>query len=222
LYFPRRVTVDLISDYIKQHVKSIGCLALGTITLGTGYTIIEKDDAIVSSCPEEITQDASFCRVSELHSAIRAAEDRYSIPHGLLAGLAMVESFGYVYILNSDNDGSAGMFQLEPWVAKKYGMDVYDPKYAKTNKNYGRRLENFYKSQTVDSLPHHDQRFDPVISADVAGHYLRDVYHTKRNWNVTIAAYKVGAKHAFSYKAHHGKYIDAVLEAQRYYTNNSS
>jgi len=74
--------------------------------------------------------------------------------------LAMIESYLKETVVNSA--WAAGIRQLMPWTANKYGLVV---------------------NEFVD------QRYDPFLSTDAAILYLKDLYSIFNNWTLVLAAY---------------------------------
>jgi membrane-bound lytic murein transglycosylase D len=61
--------------------------------------------------------------------------------------------------------GNTGIWQLQYLIAIKYGL----------------RIESFY-----------DERLSPILSANAALHYIKDLYQTTANWYLAISAYSCG------------------------------
>ncbi len=88
---------------------------------------------------------------------------KYDIPDELIS-LCIVESA--VTTTAVSRAGAAGMWQLMPATARRYGL-------------------------RVDELV--DERFDVYKSTEVAAHFLRDVHKGLGRWDLTVLSYNCGA-----------------------------
>src|SRR3989338_6474964 len=88
-----------------------------------------------------------FLRVYRWDNIISKVEKQYSIPEGLLSGLAMRESYGNPLELNQGSDGGAGLFQFQPGTAREYGLKTYGhSRKTGRDRNHGLKLISLAKS----------------------------------------------------------------------------
>ena len=238
-----KIFTEVVSDAIWKGLKiagTAGFIVLAQLTgvvvpagiAGTGvysvYSMLqhpENSSVVVEDCPERETLEGKFCRTYKYDDVISSAEKRYSIPNGLLAGIAMVESYGDPLQLNHEDDGSAGLFQLETDVAKEKGLVVYDEGGVKL------RMLVEKKGYNVAELKRYDDRFDVKKSTETAAHYLHDLHndmakrqkHDRRlaghdTWDLAVAAYKVGPDNVAGYFSNsQGVYVELTKEYWMHY-----
>ena len=122
-------------------------------------------------------------------------ENTYQLEPGILAGLAIQESFAEPTMLNYSNDGGVGMFQFMPGTARNYGLNVHgNSTLSSRDIAHGRemrRLVNNY-NHNLEKLIEYDERFDPIKSADAAAKYLNDLYIQHGNLDAALSAYNQG------------------------------
>ncbi len=195
------------------------------------YSFFEKNTETELYCsPSRETIDGKLCRVKRWKESIESTEAKYKIPNGLLAGIAMAESYGDPTITNKD--GSAGLFQLEPHIAEQYGLYVY---YHGNNPKTSLQDLMSQNKPVVETLQAYDERFNVEKATETAGHYLHDLHSTfvkkqslDKNlqshdaWNLAAAAYAVGVSSADAHLDSHGAYIGYVQAYQRYYVQQTS
>lgn len=171
-----------------------------------------------------------FCRTYQWDAHISLAEKVNNIPKGLLAGIVMAESSGNPVILNKNDDGSAGFFQIPPSVMQGYGVPLYDKKHIE-EREYGKKLRKLAEMEGYEQgqLEQYDSRFGVGLSAFIVGKYLKEKHayieeQQKNNplfpgndaWDLAIASYKKPA-HQIGNCAQRIRYINKVKEYQRYY-----
>jgi len=126
---------------------------------------------------------------------IDRTERKYGLEEGILTGLMIRESKGNPLMLNSLDDGGAGLMMFQPGTARNYGLKVYeDAKSTGRDKNHGRKLRilvNKYKHD-YQSLLEIDERFDPEKCIDAAGRFLRDLHKRYKTWDRALSAYNQG------------------------------
>lgn len=93
---------------------------------------------------------------------IRPVLEKYGLPAELAMLPAIESAFNPFAVSRS---GAAGLWQFIPSTARRYGL-------------------------RVDNLV--DERFDILKSTEAAALYLRDLYSTFRNWELTLASYNCG------------------------------
>lgn len=180
--------------------------------------------------------EGKFCRTARFDEVIAAAEKQYQIPEGMLGGIAMIESYGEPFILNTQDDGSAGLFQIEPEVALEHRFLIYDPVHAKTgSKAYGKALREFVREwqQSDKQLETIDERFNVEKSADIAAKHLTALHEAMKEsqkydkklaehdaWDLAVAAYAVGREKAHGYVNRNGPYVGLVRQYQQYYVTH--
>lgn len=102
-------------------------------------------------------------------------EEKYELPKGILAGLALQESQGYPDKLAYNADGGVGLFQLQPGVGASYGMNIYGDSRRvgvdKKNGNDVKRLVDRFNNNLI-SLSEFDDRFNPYLSSIAAARHL--------------------------------------------------
>lgn len=136
-----------------------------------------------------------FLRVFRWSRILEKVEGEFGIPPGLLAGLAMRESFGDPLALNANDDGGAGLFMFQPGTAKLFGLKVWGNSNATgRDRNYGIKLRQWAESMNWDyeRMSKEDERFDVEKSARAAAKYLKVEYKKYGSWDAALSAYNCG------------------------------
>ena len=142
------------------------------------------------------SREGRFCRAFRWDVVYEKMERRYGLPQGILAGLAMHESFGNPLELNLEDEGDAGLFQITPETAKNLGLKVYGNARGYKNRAHGKRLREFVKDRCendYDCARTPDDRLDVERASDAAARYLRD--ELKRyggDMNKALTAFNAG------------------------------
>src|SRR3989338_3015614 len=161
-----------------------------------------------------------FERTYRWNKQISAAEARYGIERGILAGLIMRESEGDPLKLNSRDDGGVGLMMFQPGTARTMGLKVYGSSRATgVDRNHGRELRslvNKYKFN-LGTLARLDERFDIVKCIDAGARYLRVLYNKYGSWDTALSAYNRGTPARFARFTTH---VRAVRKYQNYYLRN--
>jgi hypothetical protein len=93
------------------------------------------------------TLEGKYQRTARWDNIFKYYEIKYNIEPGILAGLAMRESYGNPLQLNNRGDGGAGLFQFQPGTARYYGLNVYGDSYATgKDENHGKELLSLLKN----------------------------------------------------------------------------
>ncbi len=180
----------------------------------TKEAIIEEEDSNLDITPESLENMVSkeldmgavresnkfstkgrFLRTYRWDQIIADAETRHSIEPGLLAGLAMRESYGNPLELNSNYDGGAGLYMFQPGTARRMGLKIFGNSRATgRDRNHGLRLKHFVAGNRwdYDKLARADERFDVEKSSDAAARYLRGMYDRHGSWDAALSAYNRG------------------------------
>ncbi|MBI5398905.1 transglycosylase SLT domain-containing protein [Candidatus Woesearchaeota archaeon] len=166
--------------------------------------------------------EGKFLRAYRWNDTFTAAEKKYGIEAGILAGLAMRESYGNPLELNSGSDGGAGLFQFQPGTARQYGLHISGQSAATgRDRHNGRRLCKLIETyhRTYDALARTDERFHIVRSTYAAAHYLHDLKTKHGTWDNALSAYNRGTPSKNPLLTEH---VTAVRTYQRYYLQHLS
>ena len=140
--------------------------------------------------------EGKLLRAQRFHHLFDHYESINQLEPGLLAGLAIQESFAEPTMLNFSNDGGVGKFQFMPGTARDYGLNVYgNSNSTRRDLSHGRQMRSLVNkyNNNLEDLIKYDDRFDPVKSTDAAARYLRFLID-KHSGNVdaAISAYNQG------------------------------
>jgi len=182
---------------------------------------------------KENTPMGRFVRAYLWDNVISMTEKKYKIPKGLLAGLAMQESYGNPLKTNNRNDGGAGMFMFQPGTARKeLRLKVYGNSNATgRDRTYGKKLAEIIAEHKRDykTLSKIDERLDVQKSTDAAARYLlilvrkwgltRGIKSNSENkrtkaWDKAISAYNRGRPARFPRETTH---VKKVRDYQAFY-----
>jgi len=175
------------------------------------------------TAPRESTK-GKFERTNRFDELIDKVEGKYGIQKGVLAALAMREGYGNPLQLNSSNDGGAGMIQMQPGMARHYGLKTFGKsKRLGRDRIHGKKLKKLLDNINYDygKAAKYDERFDVVKNVDAAGRMMRDLYKVYKNWDKAISAYNVGQK-KFSKVPTKTSHVKHVREFQKYYNARDS
>jgi soluble lytic murein transglycosylase-like protein len=149
---------------------------------------------MVNSNPDSIV--GKFERTYRWDKIIDSAEDKYNIESGLLAGLIMRESGGNPLMLNSRDDGGAGLLQIQPGTGRiDLGLKVYGTsKKTGRDRNHGMRLKKLVRENhwNYGVLAEIDERFNVPKSIDAGARYLKKLYDKHGSWDKALSAYNRG------------------------------
>jgi|TARA_B100001971_G_scaffold196081_1_gene203537 hypothetical protein len=148
---------------------------------------------VINSNPDSMV--GKFERTYRWDKRIDSAEDRYDIESGLLAGLIMRESGGNPLMLNSRNDGGAGLLQFQPGTGREYGLKVYGTsKKTGVDRNHGMRLKKLVRENNGNYgiLAEIDERFSVPKSIEAGAVYLKKLYDEHNSWDKALSAYNRG------------------------------
>ena len=134
------------------------CPSLGSIPYNTA---IQKQILLFTETRRK-TMSFALGRYSSYLPVFKSIFDKYGIPEDIIA-LVIVESA--VSPKAVSRVGAAGIWQLMPETAKKYGLRVDDVI---------------------------DERFDPIPSCDAAARYLKSAYKRFGDWSLAVASYNCG------------------------------
>lgn len=145
---------------------------------------------------------------------------KYKIQQGLLGGLLMQESYGNPIMLNSRDDGGAGMAMFQPGTARWRGLEVYgDSHETGADPTHGKKLRELVEehNKKYSVLRTLDERFDAETAIEASAKflvYLRDRYGS---WNKAIHAYNAGNVSRYTMRTTH---IDGTRRNQLEYLDN--
>lgn len=165
------------------------------------------------------TTHGRFLRTLRWDKIISDAEARYGIPDGLMAGLAMRESYGNPTELNSGSDGGAGLYMFQPGTAQEMGMSTYGKSTAQgRDTNHGRNLIELCRSLNWDytQLAATDERFDVEKASDAAARYLVKWKQRFGSWDKALSAYNRGPGRVAS-TPRNTQHVKMTRIYQRYY-----
>ncbi|NJL43869.1 MAG: lytic transglycosylase domain-containing protein [Nitrosarchaeum sp.] len=174
-------------------------------------------DMIVNTKPYQ--SRGRLLRTLRWDEEIRAAEQLYGIPAGMLAGLAMREGLGDPLKLNDGNDGGAGLFQFQPGTARQYGLKVWgDSNRTGRDVAHGRALRAYCESTGWDYgyLARADERFDVNKATDAAARFLSELKERHGSWDAALAAYNGGGSAPSRWKRGERKFVNHVRAVRQY------
>jgi soluble lytic murein transglycosylase-like protein len=171
------------------------------------------------------TVEGKLKRAIRFSKLMEEYEQKYGIEKGLLAGLMMQESFAEPTMLNSTGDGGVGLFQIQPGIARHYGLNVYGTSNRTgADFNHGREIKALIEkyNNNLDLLVNYDQRFDPEKSTETAAKLMRELHLRYKDWNSATSAYNQGrpasnpleTKHVRGVRNYQRAYLDYMNEAR--------
>jgi hypothetical protein len=103
-----------------------------------------------------------------------AVEERYGIPRHTILAMVMHESAGGAAILNSGNDGGAGLSHMQPSIASQFGLKIYGNNAKLVDRVHGAELRKLYSSCKMNwmIMSNKDDRFHPIANLDAVGRML--------------------------------------------------
>ena len=134
-------------------------------------------------------------RAERFRDLFEKYENKYSIPSGLLAGLAMQESYAEPITLNSTDDGGGGPMQFQPGTARSLGMKILgESNRTGRDFNHGRELRDLLERHdyNIDIIARIDERFDPTKAIPAAAFYLSHLKDRFGTWERAVSAYRRG------------------------------
>ncbi len=160
-------------------------------------------------------------RAKRFDNLFKKYESKYDMPEGLLAGLAMQESYGEPLKLNSSGDGGAGLMQMQPGTAIWLGLEIYgNGVNTGVDLVNGRELKEMVRrnNNDLDLIMKKDERFDPEKSIEAAAKFLNWQYERFGDWHSALSAYNRGIPAANPLSTVH---VNRTLESKHAYNNNS-
>ena len=103
-----------------------------------------------------------------------AVEDRYNLPHGFIFAMMLQETNGIEFLLNSLNDGGAGLCHMQPLMATWFGLKTYNDCTAMVCRVDAIALKQFINTNKGKRalLAKVDERLDHVKNLDAAGRMI--------------------------------------------------
>ena len=103
-----------------------------------------------------------------------AVEDRYNLPHGFIFAMMLQETNGIEFLLNSKNDGGAGLCHMQPDMTHLFGLVTYNDCNEHICFLDALALRKFiYKHRYERALlARIDERLDHVKNLDAAGRMI--------------------------------------------------
>ncbi len=163
-----------------------------------------------------------FLRTYRWKNIIEENERKYGIEKGLLAAVAMHESYGDPLELNAGDDGGAGLMMFQPGTAQAYGLKTWgDSRKAGRDRNHGIKLRKLAREHNwdYDELSDLDERFDVEKSVDAAARLLNDLHTKHGTWNDALSAYNRGTPAS---NPKNTKYVQNVRAAHHYWSAERS
>jgi|SRR3989344_4338968 len=220
-------------NYLARTAKVLGLLALiqGSCSKSIDQ-VVQAPVKIEEALPQKIipqktiikketipnydvnTDLGRFLRTLRWDYILTSKELEYGLPSGLLGGLAMRESYGDPLRLNGGDDGGAGLFQIQPGMARAYGLKVFSTSKAKgRDKKHGKKLDQLVEKEDLNygPLADRDDRFNAHKATDAAARILRDEYKALGSWDLALAAYNAGRE-----RAKHHINSNHVIETKRF------
>jgi len=101
-------------------------------------------------------------------------ERKYGLPDNVLMAMIMQESCGADLLLNSLNDGGAGLCHMQGYMARLFSLKVYMNCNEIRCLKHGNDLRRLINSSPMDRkfLYRYDERFHPILNLDAAGRML--------------------------------------------------
>lgn len=135
-------------------------------------------------------------RVLRFQNITQTAEEHYGIPKNLLLAMMMQESGGVDLLLNSRNDGGAGLCHIQPSVASEFGLKTYQNCKELICYTHGKALRQLIIKSKHDrkKLIVYDEQLHPIINIDAVARML-SVYKKRRvqsisdKWETAIYYY---------------------------------
>lgn len=159
------------------------------------------------------TEQGRFLRAYRWHNIFTKLEREYPIEPGLLAGLAMRESYGNPLELNESGDGGAGLFMFQPGTAKQFGLKTYGNSNASgRDRNHGLKLARLVQDEgwNYERLSRMDERFDVEKSGEAATQFLVQLHEKYGSWDKALSGYNRGTPHP------NPELTDHVIMTRRY------
>jgi len=157
--------------------------------------------------------EGRFYRTLRWDSIITDTEEKYDMPPGLMAGLAMRESSGDPLQLNRGGDGGVGLWQFQPGTAKHYRLRIYGNSDAMgRDRRHGRDMRELFieSGWDYDTIARLDERVDVRKSTEAAGKFLSDLHRQHSDWNKALSAYNRGKP------ARHPERTEHVRKSRQY------
>jgi len=113
-------------------------------------------------------------RCLRFQNITRKIEKRYGLQKNLLLAMVMQESGGIDLLPNSSDDGGLGLCHMQPSVAARFGLKIYQDCNDLVNKEHGKAIRELISTHKYDKkkLIAFDDRFHPILNLDAAARML--------------------------------------------------
>lgn len=126
----------------------------------------------------------------------RKVERKYNIPKNLILAMIMQETGGADLVTNGQNDGGGGLCHMQPVIANKFNLKIYQNCKELVCYKHGEALRQLITRKKFDrkQLIQYDDRLHPILNIDAVGRMLttykvRPVAGLKNQWARAIYRY---------------------------------
>ncbi len=168
------------TDYSKIPVPDVGYMEL-----------VKEQNLTGVKLAHPLTEIGRVQRALRWKNIAHAVGKRYGIDPHILLGMICQESIGDPIRPNDLNDGGAGLVHMQPYMARKYGLELIDGSNQMRDFSHGNKLRKAIKAENGDlkELIKYDDRWHPIKNIDAAARMICDYYQKTGSWARALEMY---------------------------------